>query len=184
MRLTVVLQRKKDVIIKNCFERVAGTYPELTASFLKKEPDMFLNPVGDAITATFEALFAELAGDDRTGDFKKALERLVKIKAVQCVLPSEGLSFIRFLKKEIQHEIATEAARSGAPKEMLRDYLKIENKLDDALFVACDLFSEYRAKIDNIRINEIKAAKNRIERVLDAMTRPPVHGRADVEAGQ
>jgi hypothetical protein len=182
MRLTDILQTRKSVIIRSCFERVAGTYPELTASFLKKEQDMFLNPVGDAITATFEALFTELTGGDRTGDLKGDLERFVKIKAVQCVSPSEGLSFIRFLKEEIQKEIEAEAAKNGALEELLRDYLRFEDKLDDALFAACDLFVEYRARIDNIRINEIKAAKKGIERVLDAMTRPPMHGRADVEA--
>lgn len=182
MKLTDILYRNKDVIIRKCFERVADTYHELTASFLKKESDMFLNPVGDAITATFEALIAELAGNDRVGDLKGALERLVKIKAVQCVSPSEGLSFIRFLKEEIQKEIKAEAAKSGAPEELLRDYLRFEGKLDDVLFAACDLFVEYRARIDNIRINEIKAAKDRVERVLAAMTDTPVRGRAKVEA--
>src|SRR4030042_713865 len=99
MTLTELLRTKKDEIVSRCFDRVAETYPEATASFLKKETDPFVNPVGPTITRTLKALLAELIEGGTAGGFKSALEGLVKIRAVQSPSPSEALSFIRLLKE-------------------------------------------------------------------------------------
>ncbi|MGD0234399.1 MAG: hypothetical protein ABSC55_07635 [Syntrophorhabdales bacterium] len=40
------MRTKKDEIVRRCFHRVAETYPEAIGSFLKKEIDSFVNPVG------------------------------------------------------------------------------------------------------------------------------------------
>jgi len=169
MTLTDMLQTNKGEIVRRCFLRVAETYPDAIGSFLKKEADPFLNPVGPTITRALEALLAELIEGATVRGFKSALEGLVKIRAVQSPSPSDGLSLISFLKQAIRDEVEAEVARGGATDRILPEYLALEERLDEAMLIACDLYVGCRKKIDEIRINEVKAEKERLSRVIRAM---------------
>jgi len=169
MTLIDLLRTKKGEIVRRCFHRVAETYPDATASFLKKETDPFVNPIAPTITRTLKAVLAELIEGGTPGGFKSALEGLVKIRAVQCPSPSDGLSLIGFLKQTIRDEVGAEVARGGATDRILPEYLALEERLDEAMLIACDLYVGCRKKINEIRISEVKAEEERLSRVIRAM---------------
>jgi hypothetical protein len=169
MELIEVLRTKKGAILTRCFDLVAGTYPRETASFLKNEADSFSNPVGRAIREALEGLLRELIEAGSGGDFRQALEGLIRIRAVQTPLASEALAFVGFLRKVIRDEVEAEAAGTGAGDRLRQAYLKLEDRIEEAMLVACDLYVESRQKIDEVRIKEVKAREERLSRLLRAV---------------
>lgn len=169
MTLTDVLHAKKGEIVKRSYLRVTETYSDGIASFLKKETDPLVNPLGSTITRTLEALLAELIEGGTPGGFRLALEGLVKMRAVLSPSPSDGLSLIGFLKQAIRDEVEAEVARGGTTDRILPEYLALEERLDEAMLIACNLYVGCREKVDEMRISEVKAEKERLLRVIRAM---------------
>lgn len=166
MKLNCRLQMNRDRIVKQCFERLAERYPPQTASFLINETDAFQNPVGCAMRAAIEGVFTELTGEGRAEGFRKALDSVVRIWATQTNSASEALCFINFLRESVLEEFEGEAGGNGEGNGIPKEYILLEDRLHTATLVACDLFVDSRRKIDEIRINEAKAEKERIARVL------------------
>ncbi len=169
MTLRDVLHAKKGEIVKRSYLRVAETYSDGIASFLKKETDPLVNPLGSTITRTLKALLAELIEGGSAGGFRLALEGLVKMRTVLSPSPSDGLSLIGFLKQTIRDEVEDEVARGGAADRILPEYLALEERLDEAMLIACNLYVGCQEKVDEIRISEVKAEKERLLRVIRAM---------------
>jgi hypothetical protein len=86
-----------------------------------------------------------------------ALDRIIRIRAVQELTPSQALAFILDLK-QVVGEVAGEAAA-----DELRAF---EQRVDQLVLTAFDVYSECREQISSIRINEIrKRSLDRIERL-------------------
>ncbi len=146
------------------------TYPETIASFLKKEPDPFRNPVGSTITRTLNSLLKMLTDGGTSEGFRRVLEGLLKIKASRNPSLIEGLSIIGILKQAIRSEVEAELARSEtANGSMAAEYLALDARLDEAVLIACDVYLASRRNFDEMRINELRAEKERAERVLHAL---------------
>jgi hypothetical protein len=131
---------------------------------MKKERDPFQNPFGHAVRAALEGVFKELIEEGRPEGFRRALQELMRIRAAQTESASEALCFVRFLREAVQEELAREAGRNGGWDGIPEEYSLLEEHLHELTVIACDLFVESRKKIDAIRIKEIRAEKERLER--------------------
>ena len=168
MILTGLLTSKKREIVRWCFNRIAETYPEGIGSFLKKESDPFANPVGSTITRTLNSLLKILADGGASDGFRPVLEGLLRIKATRNPSLIEGLSLISILKQAIRSQVETELVRSetGNRTGIMAEYLGFDTRLDEAVLIACDIYLTSRRNFDETRINELRAEKERVERVF------------------
>ncbi len=158
MALADIFVGKKREILERCFQAICDTYPPESSPFIRHEKDRFLNPVGSTIRADMEHIFDELIGPMNEERFCKALEDIIKIRAVQGFIPSEAVSFIFFLKKAMSEEITRNAKRESAnekkiPVEELRE---LEGKIDRIVLLAFDIYMGCREKINELRIKEMK----------------------------
>jgi hypothetical protein len=166
MKPADVLRTKKGEILERCFERVAETYPEATSAFLMHEQDAFANPVGHSLRKGLAELLECLIEGADQETLEKSLEPVIRIRAVQEFCPSEALSFIGLLK-----ETAWEGLESEGYDELSRDLADVGRRFDQAMLIAFDLYVDCRRRIDELRINEAKAEKERLLRLIKAMNR-------------
>jgi hypothetical protein len=165
--LLETLQKKSKVIKQRWLAALAAMYPDATAAYLLSEKDRFLNPVGYALARAADDLFEGLLNEsgERAGA-KESFREAVRILAVQELNPSSALSFIRLLKEEICKELPD----GPVAAEDFRELLRLEARLDAAVMDGFDLYVECRDQIAGVRINEVKAERERLARLLAAVT--------------
>ncbi len=162
MALKEFLVREKSTILKKWFDRILLTYPEETQSFLEKQKDPFVNPVGSTILEGIEGLYDELL---EGGGFSKAsffLDNITRVRAVQDFSPSAAIAFIPFLKRIVRDELP----RDAGEYHLLEDLGEFERRIDELTLLAFDIYMACREKLYEIRVNEIK---NRSARMLERL---------------
>jgi len=147
MNLENLLKKKRNTIIKKWFETVIETYPADTSRFLKSQPDPFANPVGNTTFEGLEILFDELLGNMDKEKMIKALDPIIRIRAVQNFTPSGAAGFIFFLKNIIRQDTKDESDNT-------KEFLILESKIDELCLIAFDIYMQCREKIFEIRANE------------------------------
>lgn len=145
------------------FQLILETYPADTSRFLKQEKDRFINPVGYTISQEIEALYDELLQEMNPDKLAACLDNIIRIRAVQDFPPSQTIAFIFLLKKAIREELASEIAEN----RVLEELLKFESKIDQLVLLALDIYMKCREKVFEIRVNEAKAERERVLKLLD-----------------
>jgi RsbT co-antagonist protein rsbRD N-terminal domain len=160
MNLNQHLKEKKSDILKKWFDAVAGTYPNETSTFLKKQKAQFTNPVGYTLAEGIDGLFEGLIKGLLPDEVSRFLDSIVRIRAIQEFTPSEAISFIFMLKKVVRQELGSETlAQQGIAEELAT----FESAVDDLALYAFDLFMKCREKIYELKANE---ARNMTFRLL------------------
>ena len=163
MRLENILVQKKSAILDRCFRLVMDTYPSDTSKFLKQEKDQFINPVGHAISEGIEALYSELIKEMNSDKVYTSLDNIIRIRSVQDFSPSQAIAFIYLLKRAIREELEFEIRQ----QEILEELLTFESKIDEIVLFAFDIYMRCREKIYELRINEVKAEREKALRLLE-----------------
>lgn len=145
MRLKEILETHKETITKRWFESVIAAYPEETVKFLKAGKDPFANPVGhnikEGITGIVEAIIED---KEEVEDF---LDRIIRIRAVQDLSPSEAIGFI-FDLKGIIRQVVPEMEMSLADE--------IDRRVDVLALKAFDIYMECKRKLYELRATELR----------------------------
>jgi hypothetical protein len=94
MGLFEQLALKKDAVFDRWFARVIDTYPAETARFLRSQKETFSNPVGQATVTGLKKLIDLLDEQPDTNAAKKAIDPIVRIRAVQNFTPSQAIGFV------------------------------------------------------------------------------------------
>ena len=163
MVLEHLLPQKRAAILERWFKLILETYPADTSRFLKQEKDRFINPVGYTISQEIEALYDELLQEMNSDKLAACLDNIIRIRAVQDFPPSQTIAFIFLLKKAIREELASEIAEN----RVLEELLKFESKIDKLVLFALDIYMKCREKVFEIRVNEAKAERERVLKLLD-----------------
>ena len=146
-------QQHKDDVVRLWTEAVFATFPTETAGFLRASGDPFANPVAHMTREAANTLFDAVAGENTEMDIvRAALDRFVKLRAVQESAPSRGLG-IFFLMKPIFRERLVPALSDDAA---LRAYLEAESRLDSLTLLAFDMYTDNREALARIRIKEMR----------------------------
>ena len=145
------------------FQLILETYPADTSRFLKQQKDRFINPVGYTISQEIEALYDELLQEMNSDKLAACLDNIIRIRAVQDFPPSQTIAFIFLLKKAIREELASEIAEN----RVLEELSKFESKIDKLVLLALDIYMKCREKVFEIRVNEAKAERERVLKLLD-----------------
>jgi hypothetical protein len=152
MRLEAFLAEKRSKIIKKWRDLIIATYPGDAKRFLRKEKNRFANPVGRTISEAVETLYDELLKGGDTQSVSSSLDRIIRIRAVQDLKPSQAIGFIIQLKGIIGEELRTVAQENGLSEEIQA----LENTIDNMALMAFDIYTQCRQKIYEIRVREVQ----------------------------
>lgn len=159
---------KRDGIVRKWLELIAQTHP--AGMNLLNNMDRFTNPVRYAFASGTEVLYDELL-EDRIGsdEVLKSLDDILKVRALQDFSPGQAVGFMFLLKRAIRESIGSEIRDQRTQEELA----KFESRIDDLALLAFDVYMSCREKIFEVRVGEIKTARDDAFRLLDRMSRRP-----------
>ncbi|MCK5836473.1 MAG: RsbRD N-terminal domain-containing protein [Desulfobacula sp.] len=125
MKLKQILKKNKELFIKRWFRATINTYPAESARFLGKDSNRFDNPIGATTHETIEDVMNLILGDFNQETLEKALDPVIRIRAVQSFSASEAVSFV-FALKEIGEDIIDDS--------LIREFDKLVDQIALASF--------------------------------------------------
>lgn len=150
--LDILRTHKKDVTAK-WVESVFATYPLETTGFLRTKNDPFTNPVAHMTREAAGILYDAMIGEEvEPEQVKGAIERFVKLRAVQKFSPGQSMA-VFYVMKPILREAALAEMRD---KGQLDFYLAAESRLDTLALLAFDIYMRARETLADSRIKEIR----------------------------
>mgnify|MGYP001825790023 CR=1 FL=1 len=148
-----LLQRNKTAIKERWLEETLASYRPDSAAFFQHQNDPFANPVGQALKDEAGAIVDGLFAAADPCDLCCHLEEIVKIRAIQEFTPAEAVSFVFLLKDAIRAELGDELTTPGARDELTA----LEDRIDQLVLFAFDIFVKWREKVYSLRLREIRA---------------------------
>jgi len=155
------LSKKKGAICREWLRLIAETYE--ARDFLTRARDRFANPVGFTISRETEAIVDELCQGNDPERLSSALANIIRIRAVQDLRPSEALSFVFHLKKAARDALAGEPV----DEQTFEELRALDHSVDDMALLALDIYSHFRDRIHQLKLNEIKAERERAFVILE-----------------
>lgn len=98
MDLKQALGQNKEAFIKKWFQATINTYPPQSAKILGKDSNRFDNPIGAVTHETVADVFNLILTDYTAESLEKALDPVIRIRAVQAFSAREAVSFVYALK--------------------------------------------------------------------------------------
>jgi len=145
--LSDLTQQRRAAIHRRWLDQLVDSYPDETARFLRRQDDPFANPVGAAFTeGTLQVLDGVLDGGDDP-DVASALDRIIRIRAVQDMAPADALSFVFDLKRAARDELGDEASPQ---------WLEFDRRVDRVALLAFNVFVGCREQVFAIRVDAIR----------------------------
>lgn len=141
------IAERRDEILERWIESIIGGYPEETAEFLRSKKDRFANPVGaglrEGLVELLEGVFRGIEPDELTS----ALDRVIRVRAVQDFEPSAAVSFV-FDLKNLLREFAGEGADGSLDL--------LDQRIERLGMCAFDVYMRCREEMWKIRAREIR----------------------------
>ena len=144
------IAERRDEILERWVEDIIEGYPEETAEFLRSKKDRFANPVGASLREGLAELLDGVLGGVNPDNLSSALDRVIRVRAVQEFAPSAAVSFV-FGLKNLLHEVAGDA--DGDVTESLDI---IDNRIEVLGLCAFDVYMRCREQMWSIRAQEIR----------------------------
>jgi len=152
MNLKQILKTNKDPFVKKWFQATIDTYPTQTAKILGKDSNRFDNPIGAITHETIEAVFNLIIQDFNPATLEKALDPIIRIRAVQAFSASEAVSFV-FALKQIGEGIIDD--------NLIREFDKLVDK------IALAAFNKFMKCKEEIFLLKATESKRRIHRAFE-----------------
>ncbi|NOX34315.1 MAG: hypothetical protein GXP56_11370 [Deltaproteobacteria bacterium] len=152
MHLKQILKKNRGPFIKKWFQATIDTYPEQTAKILGKDSNRFDNPVGAVTRETIEGVFSLITEDFSQETLEKALDPVIRIRAVQAFSASDAVSFVFTLKK-IGENILDDS--------LIGEFDKIVDK------IALAAFNKFMKCKEEIFLLKATESKRRIHRAFE-----------------
>ncbi|MDK2822210.1 MAG: hypothetical protein PWQ67_76 [Clostridia bacterium] len=156
------LIQKKSSILTSWFHLLLEVYPKEARRHLQNQKNQFSNPVGSNYYQGLETIYGELIEDMDNDRLYQALDKILRIKAVQNLSPSQAISFIFSLKKVVRESLIKDFKNDKIP---FMELLQLENRIDDLALLAFSIYIDCRETIYKLRIHEIKTKCELLERV-------------------
>jgi len=97
--LKQTIKKNKDQILKDWFRATIETYPQQSARILGKDANRFDNPVGAVTRESLEDILNLVTGEFNREKLEKALDPVIRIRAVQSFDAADAVGFVFALKK-------------------------------------------------------------------------------------
>lgn len=149
-----ILRDHQEEIHRQWFDRMLSAYPTESRRFLERSDKTFANPVGANLYESLGGILVELMADAPQEEaIRQELSLIMRIKAVQEVLPSQACSFVPALKQIIDRVCSDEIRSGHLPYATLLDFYET---LDTVTLLAFDYYAESRDLIYELRLAQIK----------------------------
>ncbi|MGI6226832.1 MAG: RsbRD N-terminal domain-containing protein, partial [Peptococcales bacterium] len=155
------LTENKETLLTRWFHLVLDAYPKETSQNFKNMKSQFANPVGHNIHEGLNLIYDELIYEFNEENLKDALDKVLRIMAVQEILPSQAIGFISKLKRVVREGIGKELKTGNLVEEVLA----FEDKVDQAMLLGFNIYLECRETIYKMRLHEVKTRCDILERV-------------------
>ncbi|MDR2820546.1 MAG: RsbRD N-terminal domain-containing protein [Desulfovibrio sp.] len=153
MKNTDCFNANKDAVLRKWTEAVYALYPLETRGFVRTSSDPFGNPAGDMTRQAAEVVYDAITGEDMVIDaVKTALDRFVKLRAVQQGSHGQSLGVFFLMKPILRELLLPQMAENGK----LGAYLTVESRLDSLTLLAFDMYVAARETLAESRITEIR----------------------------
>ncbi len=144
-------------MVARWFDLIVDGYPAETARFLREQSDPFANPVGAGLREELAPILDAVVDGRDTVDIESALDRIVRIRALQDMSPAEAVSFVLILKtvyRESDHDTTGNAIN------------EFDSRVDGVLLTGFNVYSRCREQMYEIRVKEIR---NRSLKVMERL---------------
>lgn len=154
MKFTDFLIEKEGGILAAWVDQVLGKYPAAAVPFLKNGKDPFANPLGHTLKQGLADLFKALhtGGDDQA--MAVVLERIMLLRAVEELAPSEAVAFVFGLKQAVRAQL-----KGVEVDDLAEAWLGFEQHVESLVLLAFDLYTACRERLYQTRINELKSGR-------------------------
>jgi hypothetical protein len=139
------------------YDRIVDRYPVETSRFLREQSDPFANPVGAGLRDEVAPIVDGVCSDVDVAELEPALDRIIRVRAVQDMTPSEAVGFVLDLKDVFELVVV------GASDDARQDFGR---RVDGLLLVAFNVYSRCRQQVYDIRVKEIR---NRSLKVMERL---------------
>ena len=143
------LLKQKTMLLPKWLEASFDVYPAQTAEFLQQGTGQFANPVGHSLSEGLEALYDGIVQGLGRENLKTAIDKIVRVRAVQELPPDKAVAFVFELKKLLR-----QAAK--ADSRVTQKLPDVESAIDEIALEAFAVYSACREQLYQIRIAEIK----------------------------
>ena len=167
MKLSDLLKKESEAILKRWLDLIFETYPADTAALIRKEQNQFKNPVGATFSREIETLFKLLCEGVQNHECRTSLDAILKIRSVQDFSPSGAVGFIFQLKNAIEETLKSEICR----EQNIEAWRAFQSRIDALALQAFDIYMGCREKICEIRVNQAKAEKDMALRMMERMNK-------------
>jgi hypothetical protein len=144
------LSRRRAVLVSEWFDRVVDGYPDETARFLRSQADPFANPVGAGLRDELGSLVDGLIAGTDEQLLVPALDRILRVRAVQDMSPSVALGFLFELKELVRLSLGAEGLDCAV------ELTAFEDRIDRLVLTALDVYARCREQVFEIRVREIR----------------------------
>jgi hypothetical protein len=134
-------------ILKRWTDRVFDGYPEETAKFLRSNSDPFANPVAAGLREGLGEILDGVLRGVEPHELASALDRVIRVRAVQEFEPSVAVSFV-FDLKNLLRKTGLESA-DGSMDEL-------DRRIERLGLYAFDVYMRCREDMWRIRAQEIR----------------------------
>ncbi len=177
MDLEYFLLEKRTAILERWLNLICDTYSSQSSKFLRQDKDRFTNPIGYTTSQEIETLYMELIQGMNVDKLSASLNNIIKIRAVQNFSPSQAISFVFLLKQVIREELENETRQN----QLFKELLQFESGIDTLSLLGLDLYTKCREKIHELRVNEVRAERERAFKLLERTG--SMHGKLAEEHG-
>jgi len=140
----------RDKILERWIDGVIEGYPEETAKFLRSKTDRFANPVGAGLREGLAELLDGIMRDVEPKELSSALDRVIRVRAVQEFSPSAAVSFVFNLKDLLREVVGETGADASGCFETL------DKRIERLGLCAFDVYMSCREQMWSIRAQEIR----------------------------
>ena len=156
------LLQHREELTRRWIDVVHGTYPFETIGFLRTRKDRFMNPVGhrtdEAAQAVIDAVLVPEVDETALG---KALEEIVRVRAVQDFPPETAIGIFFALKDILRAHLAADTG-SEAYAPALRG---LEARIDAIVLMAFGAYARCREQLFRMKVEETQRRYSQIVRL-------------------
>ena len=144
------IEEHRGEILRRWIEGVIDNYPEETGKFLRTQSDRFANPVGASLREGLTELLDGVLRGVEPDELTSALDRVIRVRAVQEFSPSAAVGFV-FDLKDLLHEVT-----KGAGADAADSLDALDDRIERLGLHAFDVYMNCREQMWSIRMQEIR----------------------------
>ena len=180
MKLSIFLETHEAEITERWRSLTLAVYPKDTGRAMRAAQP-FRNPVGESLTDSLSQLYAGIASGADIVDLHEPMDRIVRIRAVQDMRPSDAVGFVFFNKRALREALSGERID---PAE-LADF---ESRVDELALLAFEIWGSCRNQLLRAQMRSVQRGSSHLLRLAkrlgdpaakdmqEALEKPPAKG--------